>query len=94
LEGRGLPDAVLAYTVPLILTFPGTAVLALAWVAPAVLFSRPGDLGQQVGMVTLWILGLGAAVLCAVTVVRIGKWHSNVQRTNYMMTLTREKGSA
>ena len=54
---------VISWVEPLSITFPGVAVLSLAWVSPQVLAGNwSADLGTRVGLVGLWLLGIGATV--------------------------------
>jgi hypothetical protein len=61
----------LGSTLPLLLTFVGASVLALAWTAGYV-FAGGGLAGfPRVGLVVLWILGLVAAGLSTMLVLQM-----------------------
>lgn len=61
----------LGSTLPLLLTFVGASVLALAWTTGYV-FARDGVAGfPRVGLVVLWILGLVAAGLSTMLVLQM-----------------------
>ncbi|MDG6102323.1 hypothetical protein Daura_43665 [Dactylosporangium aurantiacum] len=57
----------LGMTVPVFLTFPGAALLSLAWSFGYVFVDHQG-IAARVGLVAVWVLGLLASALSAALV--------------------------
>lgn len=65
LHQRGGRPPFVALALPLLLTFVGAAALALWWTAGFVYAGDGESLSRHVGLIALWLAGLGVSVLSA-----------------------------
>jgi hypothetical protein len=61
----------LGSTLPLLLTYTGASLLALAWTFSLAFLSEGHSASARVGVVTIWLLGLAAAGLSTTLVLQM-----------------------
>jgi hypothetical protein len=70
---RTLPKPVIAWFSPLEVTFPGTSLIALAWTAPYVLYSRNISGASRWLLGIIWILSLLVTIISLYSIIRAKK---------------------
>jgi hypothetical protein len=71
LRSKERPPHLLGSTLPLLLTYTGASLLALAWTFSVIVLRGGLSLGSRMGLGTCWLLGLAATVLSTMLVLQM-----------------------
>ncbi|NMO55217.1 hypothetical protein HH310_29035 [Actinoplanes sp. TBRC 11911] len=65
------PNRLIDWLIPMLLTFPGAAVLALGWTFALVFYRDGVGVPARIGLIVVWLAGLFGSAVSAWTFVRI-----------------------